>query len=203
MKVIACVPVPMPPIVFDLEVLDRITHQEGLPDGVELDWIYVNGHDVGIERNELVRKALDKGADKVWFVDSDVTVPRDALKHMLEPDTDVVMGFVPIRNTRKRASCVYKHGGYFSAENRYTYGGEIEGLDPRIDVKGGGFACVLVDKRVFEKVPTPWFEYTETKTGIRRGEDIGFCYKLANAGIRVFADSRVLCGHQRSGYDYG
>lgn len=203
MKVTACIPIPMDPSVFDLEVLYRITHQEGLPDDVEVDWVYVKGHDVGIERNELVRKALKGGADKVWFVDSDVMVPKDALKNMLDPEVDICMGFVPIRNTKKKASCVYRTGVSFNADNRYKYNGEIESLGTRTQVKGGGFACVLLDKRVFDKMDPPWFVYNETKSGVRRGEDLGFCYAAEAHGIGIVADNRVLCGHKRSDYDYG
>ena len=203
MKVIACIPVPMDPSVFDLENLHLITHQEGLQEGVEVDWIYVKGHDVGIERNELVRKALQEGADKIWFVDADVRVPKDALKNMLDPETDICMGFVPIRNTKKMASCVSRVGMNFSQDSRYKYGGEIESLPDRVQVKGGGFACVLLDKKVFEKLDPPWFVYHESKNGVRRGEDLGFCYAAEAHGLQIFADSRVLCGHKRSDYEYG
>ena len=51
---------------------------------------------------------------------------------------------------------------------------------------------------VFDEIEPPWFLYTESKTGVRRGEDITFCYKVADAGIHIYADTRVLCKHKRS-----
>lgn len=203
MKILAAVPIEKNNKGLDLEVIYRMTHQSGLPDGVDLDWIFVKGHDIGIERNALVRDAKGKGADKIWFVDSDVMVPEDALKNMLDPDVDVCMGFVPIRNTKRRASCIHKKAPYFDPKMRITYGEEIDSLPDRVEVKGGGFACVLMNLSVFDKVETPWFMYKENKNGVRTGEDISFCYKLEAEGIPVFADTRVRCGHQRSDYDYG
>lgn len=201
MKVMAAIPVPFDPTVVDLEVLHRITHQEGLPDGVEVDWCLTKGHDIGIERNELVRKCLDQGADKIWFVDSDVMVPKDALANMLNPEADVVIGFVPLRNTKTGSSSVYRVGASFSKDNRIKFD-ELADTPARMAVKGGGFACVLLSASVFSKIEKPWFVYYESKGGIRRGEDLGFCYKLEAAGFKVEADTRVRCGHRRSGYQY-
>lgn len=201
MKVVAAIPVPFDPTVVDLDVLHRITHQQHLPDDVEVDWCFTKGHDIGIERNELVRKSLEMGADKIWFVDSDVLVPKDALSNLLNPEADVCMGFVPIRNTKTHSSAVYLPGPSFSKDNRIKIPA-LDELPPRVEVKGGGFACVLLSASVFSRVDKPWFVYHESENGIRRGEDIGFCYKLGYEGITVYADTRVRCGHRRSGYQY-
>jgi len=201
MKVVAAIPVPFDPTVVDLDVLHRITHQQDLPDDVEVDWCFTKGHDIGIERNELVRKSLEMGADKIWFVDSDVQVPMDALSNLLNPEADVVMGFVPLRNTKTHSSNVYRPGSSFSKDGRIKYP-ELSSEPERVVVKGGGFACVLLSASVFSKLEKPWFVYYESQSGIRRGEDLGFCYKLEAMGIRVFADTRVRCGHRRSGYQY-
>ena len=201
MKVVAAIPVPYDPTVIDLEVLYRITHQEGLPDDVEVDWVYVKGHDIGIERNELVRKCLEQGADKIWFIDSDVLVPKDALARLLNPEADVVMGFVPIRNTKTGSSAIYLPGTSFLKDNRIKMA-HLDKLSTRTEVKGGGFGCVLRSASVFSRIDTPWFVYYESENGVRRGEDLGFCYKLEAEGIQVYADKRVRCGHRRSGYQY-
>lgn len=201
MKVVAAIPVPFDPTVVDLDILHRITHQKDLPEGVEVDWCFTKGHDIGIERNELVRKCLDMGADKIWFVDSDTQVPMNALSNLLNPEADAVMGFVPLRNTKTGSSSVYRVGPSFAKDNRIKIA-ELNDLPTRVVVKGGGFACVLLSASVFSKIDSPWFVYYESKNGVRRGEDLGFCYKLESAGVTVFADTRVRCGHRRSGYQY-
>lgn len=178
------------------ECVKSIWRQE-LPEGVELDWDFERGHQVFVERNELVRRALDGGYDRIFFVDSDVKLPEGAVKNLLDPEEPIVMGFVPMKNTKNGKSSVYKHGGFFDKKNCILLN-DLEHLPNRLDVKGGGFGCVLVDISVFKQVEPPWFLYTENKHGTRRGEDISFCYKVADYGFRIFADTRVCCKHKRS-----
>ena len=178
------------------ECVKSIWRQE-LPEGVELDWDFERGHQVFVERNELVRRALDGGYDRIFFVDSDVKLPEGAVKNLLDPEEPIVMGFVPLKNTRTEKTSVYKHGKFFDKRNCYiTY--ELDIMDGRVCVKGGGFGCVMIDTDVFREIEPPWFVYSENKNGIRKGEDISFCYKAAEHGYDIKADPRVLCKHKRS-----
>lgn len=195
MRIMAATPVPTNGYL-EPECIHSIIHQD-LPEGVTVDWEFVRGHEVFVERNELVRMALEGGYDKVLFVDSDVMVPLDAVSNMLETGKDVVMGFVPMKNTKTGHSAVYRHGSFFDKDNRYTMD-EAKALDGPVDVKGGGFGCVMVDCRIFSEMQPPWFVYSESQAGIRRGEDLHFCYKAADMGVRIFADPRVVCKHKRS-----
>jgi hypothetical protein len=54
-----------------------------------------------------------------------------------------------------------------------------------------GFGIVLIEARVFEAMPKPWFlfEYVETDDGPTfRGEDIYFCEKAKAAGFHPLVD---------------
>lgn len=195
MRIMAATPVPSTGAV-EPECVHAILHQE-LPQGVSIDWEFERGHEVFVERNALVRKAQEGGYDKVLFVDSDVRLPKGAVASLLDPDIPIAMGFVPFKNTKTGKCSVYRPASFFD-KDKCIFMEELKTLPDRVKVKGGGFGCVLIDMSVFETVPSPWFLYTESESGIRRGEDLHFCYKAAEYGFDIFADTRVLCKHKRS-----
>lgn len=195
MKVMAATPVPSTGAV-EPECVRSIFRQM-LPENCTISWEFERGHEVYIERNALVRKAQKGGYSHILFVDSDVELPEDALLRLSSWEKPIVMGFVPFKNTKTGKCSVYRPDSYFNKKNCVTMD-ELESLPNLLEVKGGGFGCVLVDIGVFDKIETPWFLYTESKYGVRRGEDITFCYKAADAGISIFADTKVLCKHKRS-----
>ena len=195
MRILAATPVPSTGSV-EPECVRSIFSQE-LPEGYSLDWDFIRGHDVGIQRNEIVRLAKKGGYSKLLFVDSDVQLPDGALSKLLEWDKPIVMGCVPFKNTKTGKCSVYLQDTYFN-KDKCIKASELKDLPDILEVKGGGFGCVLIDMGVFDEIESPWFEYTESPSGIRRGEDISFCYKAAESEIKIFADTRVLCKHKRS-----
>ena len=72
-----------------------------------------------------------------------------------------------------------------------AYAKEIAAVQEHtIAVKGGGLACALIRTDVFRRIGKPWFVFSE-----QRGEDYAFCKKCSDAGIAIYVDTRVGCGH--------
>ena len=61
--------------------------------GHEVLFDSVRGYDVATARNRIAQKALDLNVDYVLMVDNDVTVPKDALKWLLEDPKEVCVGY--------------------------------------------------------------------------------------------------------------
>jgi hypothetical protein len=61
-----------------------------------------------------------------------------------------------------------------------------------------GASCLLVDRKVFEKVSKPYFlfDYNEDATTHKRSEDIYFCDKVREA-FDIYADTDVTCAHEK------
>lgn len=159
--------------------------------GDDTTFDYVKGYDCAKARNEIVRKALDTGADYVLMVDGDIICPPDALIKMLEYPADIVFGVYPRKTAPNETEIFYK--GTFCFEKRYT----IEELDaitaPRIDVKGSGFGCALIRTALFEEMSYPWFNFLSYDNGSFLSEDLYFCMMAEGHSIQV--DTRVRCGH--------
>ena len=155
---------------------------------------YMKGYVTDRARNEIARKALREGWTHVLMVDSDVVVPKDALALMLEGGPDVILGCYPRKNTVTGQSELFREGRDFTDENNIPYS-DIDAMEGRFEVKGGGMGCALIKTDVFRKVAPNWFDYIEYGDGNVLSEDLSFCDKCRKAGITVYADQRVRCGH--------
>ena len=54
---------------------------------------YVKGYDCARARNEIAKLAIKHDFDYVLMVDSDVSVPKDAIVKLLECETDIALGW--------------------------------------------------------------------------------------------------------------
>lgn len=151
---------------------------------------FVKGYGAAKARNDIARKAVDEGYDYVMMIDSDVSVPSDALDLMLEGSAEVVLGCYPRKNTNTGQSELFSEGQDFGNENNISYS-VLDTVPARIDVKGGGMGCALIRTSVFRQIPFPWFRYVEYENGDVLSEDLDFCTKIGS----IQADTRVRCGH--------
>ena len=145
-------------------------------------------------RNKLAQEALDYGMDYVLMVDSDIILPSSTLVHMLEQPVDICLGVYPRKNTATGQTEIFKKGFYNFTDKNNLNASEIE--EPgRLDIKGGGLGCALINTEVFRKIPYPWFKYVQYDTGDVLSEDNYFCCIAADAGFSIQADTRIRCGH--------
>lgn len=171
---------------------------------------FVRGHDCAAARNKIADKVLELGADWLFMVDGDVTLPKDALLNLLSHDVDCVSGYYLRReedNTPSDLTIAYKlldengneHFNY-TLESAYTKD-ELADMRHRgdylVEVHGFGMGCTLARAYLFGRVKYPWFKwvnYANEKRDVLT-EDFYFCEELRKAGIPRYVDTRVACGH--------
>lgn len=158
----------------------------------EVDFEFVKGYDCPTARNNIAQIAVDGNYDYVMMVDSDVIIPEDTLKNLSDPWTNIVLGCCPRKNSRDGRIEIYRPGT-FSFTKPYTYDSLPD--NDRIVVKGGGFACAMINVSVFKLLPSPWFRYVTYEDGSSLSEDLFFCLRAAESGFVIEADTRVRCGH--------
>ena len=78
---------------------------------------------------------------------------------------------------------------------------ELEDLktkgEKKTQIHGGGMGCAFIKTGVFNEIKYPyydWVNYADNNRGML-SEDLFFCEKCKNAGIPIFTDVRVGCGH--------
>lgn len=164
----------------------------------ELTFEYVRGYDCAVARNEIGKLCLAKGFDYVLMVDSDTLIPEDTIELMLDPPVDIVFGVCPRKNTKDGKSAIVKRDSE-SYHSCYYY---HELPSERTKVKGGGCACALIRASVFEDIEYPWFKYVVNDDYSTLSEDYYFCQQAALAGIDIWMDPRVRCGHLARYYQF-
>ena len=163
-------------------------------DGHVIEYAHSDGagvYGVAQARNRLVTKAIEGGYDKLLMIDSDMIVPEDTIKLLLDPEEPIVIGCARYKNDSLR-SPIFRTTTDDEGETSWKWD-DIPG--GRFSFYSGGVACAMIDMGVFESIPRPWFVWEEREDGSYVGEDIGFFEKVRRAGINYVADGRVRCGH--------
>ena len=165
----------------------------------QCDFDFIKGYDCAKARNKIMEKAIKGNYDYALMVDSDTIVPKDALVNMLEGDADVVLGFCPHKNTKEGRSEIHRPGPAYGDRIFYK---DIP-KESRIDVRGGGAACILINvKTVAEQIEKPFFKYVIYDSGETLSEDLYFCTQARSVGLKIQADTRVRCGHLARYFQY-
>ena len=159
----------------------------------DLEFRFIGGYDVARARRRMASDAVEGGFDFLMMVDSDMVVPHDALLNLREADENVAMGWAVRGTSDDGLTSVIKLGthGYHDS----YYANEVAAMEAPFEVKGCGLCCALVRVEVFSRISKPWFEYHENPDGSMLGEDYWFCQRCREAGIRLYVDPRVGCGH--------
>lgn len=177
-------------------------------DGHDSIFEFVRGYDCATARNKIAQKAIDMDAEYVLTIDNDVVVPKDALKNLISHGEKVCLGYYAHRgsdNVYHGQACIYKlkdeHGNsYFNypMESGY-FAEELHSLSDKgvhlIQVHGGGMGCALISTSVFKRLKYPWYDWVNYESRGMLSEDLFFCEGCRKAGIKIYADTRVNCGH--------
>lgn len=150
-------------------------------------------------REKFLRLAVTEGMDYVIMYDSDMVLPPDFSRQMVtvmeeHPEIDV-LGALAFMRTPPHYPVIYnliegydqkRHSEYFINQNVKRYP-----KDTLVECDAVGFGGVIINMEfVRKKLIDPYFMST-TPTG----EDLWFCFKVKEAGGRVFMDTRIKLGH--------
>lgn len=164
--------------------------------GQEVDFCFVRGYDCAKARNNIAQQAVNENYDYVLMVDSDIILPREALIYLTYPLTDICFGVYPRKHTLTGQTELFRLGEEDYSDSNNISISELESADyERIEVKGGGLGCALVNTDVFRTLEFPWFKYVTYPNGDVLSEDLYFCCRASAEGYKLYADKRVRCGH--------
>jgi len=131
---------------------------------------------VAVARNQCVEAAQRFKASHVFFLDTDMVFPLDTLKRLLKHDKDIAGALY----SRRRPP-------FDPTGLPYAGAAETGGL---LRMKNLPAGCLLINMRVFDKLPKPWF--SDRVEGERiLGEDIHFCERATAAGFEIWQDTAL------------
>ena len=147
-------------------------------------------------RNLLAREAVESGADRVLWIDSDMVFDDDLMLRLgedLDAGWDMVCGLY-FKRELPVTPVIYK---IIDGENRKTTPYYDYPKDEVFPIVGCGFGAVMMKTEVIQKVEA-FFETSAFTPmyGLRAlSEDLSFCWRAGKVGARIACDSRIKVGH--------
>lgn len=143
-------------------------------------------------RNTAVDRTLEHGFQWLFFLDDDVIPPPDAIHRLISRGGDIVSGLYYRRAEPIVPVMIKEVNGQRIWVTDFQAGSLLD-----VDLVGAG--CLLIHRRVLERVPKPWFEWLldrpEIPEGQRCSEDFAFCRKAKQHGFNIQVDTGVVCRH--------
>ena len=159
-------------------------------------------------RNTACHAMLQRGAEWLFFLDSDVVAPNDTIPRLIAHNKPLISGIYHRRSPPKSVPVCQRNGTW--APIRPNTGMH------EVDVVGAG--CLLVHRTVIERLPPQrpqagkhWYDWRVDMQGIPNlppgycmSEDFTFCIAVRQQlGIPTIVDSSIQCrhlGYAESGY---
>ena len=146
-------------------------------------------------RNMLAAEALDTKADRIFWLDSDMTFRPDVMERMaadLDAGLDFVAGIYFLRKTPTKP-CIYKSVEITEGEGHARIYIDYP-RDKIFEIGGCGFGAVMMTRRLLKDVYDAYNRPFDPMPGVL-GEDLAFCWRAQQCGYRLWCDSRIKFGH--------
>lgn len=181
-----------------------------IPSNVKVDMKILHSYNLSEGRTNLVKHALNNDYDYIFFVDSDMVLPKHALYDLFYADKTIINGISCRKNIQTITSdnpwtTVYRHDP--SGMAKYNFGpfwvanNEIP-IGAVVPVDCAGLACSLIKLDIFknELKDVEWFKFANERSEIKWapyciGEDMWFFRECLKKDIQPYAHGSVRCGH--------
>lgn len=160
---------------------------------------------LSIYRNIMSEEFLDTEHDWMFFLDSDMVLPDNALELLLDaadPITRPVVAGVYMMALKDGNVPSMFYWGKDVGTNKYRMHARTGFIpdDETIEVDGTGSGCILIHRDALLALhkhygpPEPWYG-VDVRDGTIIGEDFTFCMRLKDIGIPVYVRTGVRVGH--------
>ena len=149
-------------------------------------------------RNVLAKQAVDEGFDRIMWLDSDMVFEPDLMERLsadLDEGRDFVTG-IYCKRKPPFTPTIYKDVGLY-VENALVLpkaeAFEEYPQDEIFPIDACGFGCVMHSVDLLKQVGGRFGPPFAMLPGF--GEDISFCMRLGELGVKMYADSSIKLGH--------
>lgn len=164
----------------------------------QITWGFVNSMSPEFSRNSLIEHHFHKDPNwtHIFFIDSDIVPPQNALKNLLKLDADFATGVYPLYLNDGL------HWSVSDGDDNWILMTEV--VPPQkepTEIQSCGGGCLLIRREVLVDIGWPWFKteyqeiYQNKGKGIQTGEDVFFCKRAIEKGYKVIVEPSVVCKH--------
>ena len=151
-------------------------------------------------RNQLASQAVAADYDRILWLDSDMVFGPDLLVK-LSADMDEGRELVSAMYFKRKppfTPVIYKDLEYSQDKETNMLTVKLDTyhdypLDQIFPIAGCGFGACMVSTDLINRVGNQYGHPFAPLMGL--GEDLTFCYRVAQLGVEMFCDSRIKMGH--------
>jgi GT2 family glycosyltransferase len=184
MKIFVAVPLNRPIDFYAFESFVRLANFNGKH---EYQFGFTQNSLVYEARETLVEQFLKTECEAIMFIDSDMVFDHRSIEYLESHNLPMVTAKA-FKRVPPYQPCFYttvtEKDGLPYLESPVEYG---IGL---LEIQGCGMACVLIRREVFTKIQQPYFFPQK-----HMGEDLSFCLKVKEAGVKMYCDTSLQFGH--------
>jgi hypothetical protein len=141
--------------------------------------------------------------DYIMWIDNDIIFNHQQLQKLINRNLDVVAGIYRMQDGTRYATVMNCNMDYFEKNGEFEFLTDemIGGRTEPMECAYTGMGFMLVKKGVTDKLEFPWFSPALLQVGDTNdfsSEDISFCLKLQQAGVKINVDPTVIVGHEKS-----
>lgn len=127
-------------------------------------------------------QAVDAGADYLWLIDNDMSIPMTALPMLLDADKDLIGADYNYRKFPLQT--VVKQ---LDAEGNVTFADTSAFPNEPFICHAIGSGCKLVKVSALKRIPQPWFALEwDARGALSKTDDVWFCEQAAKVGIETW-----------------
>lgn len=161
---------------------------------------FLSGMPFDHARNMACENMLNMNFTWLFFLDDDVVAPPDTIQRLINHGKDIVSGIY-----HRRALPIAPVMLRFDANDQAQWVNEYP-ANTLIEVDLVGAGCLLIHRRVLERMSRPWFEWQlgkedpkpepGVKVPSKLSEDFSFCRKAKREfGFGIYVDTSIQCEH--------
>ncbi len=164
--------------------------------------LFIAGLPFDHARNAAVEQCLSRGCQYLFFLDSDVVAPPDAILRLIRHDKPIISGMYCRRSPPHAIPVMMRNHQWVT---------EIPSLgeNPVVEVDLVGAGCLLIHRSLLERMAKEcpvapgktWFHWRSDLHGIAPAgtalsEDYSFNYQVrTRLGIPILVDTSIRCRH--------
>lgn len=154
------------------------------------------GRNTGI--NKFLHDPKHRHYEHIFFLDDD-SPPFDdyAIEYLRSQNRSVIAGVTPIVRVKPSEIDCHWSASIKNNDGKVQTIGINELPKKQFKAHRVGGTCLLVHRRVLEKLKPPYQKTTfnETCTDVKLSEDVYFSDKIREAGFDIWVDPKVQCHH--------
>lgn len=143
--------------------------------------------------------------DYIMWIDSDIIFRvSDFFTILKHGDKDIVSGLYLMDGGKQYAVVKSWDEEYFTKHGSFQFlePADISSKKELLEVSYSGMGFMLIKRGVYENIEYPWFEpqhFTfQQNVSDFASEDVSFCKKAQEKGFKIYVDTSVIVGHEKS-----